>query len=52
LAQTYQILQWHYGSVDFESAEMSGTVFRFQIPVMGTEAEDFVPGETASQRGD
>lgn len=32
LAQTYQILQWHYGSVDFESAE-KGTVFRFQIPL-------------------
>ena len=32
LAQTYQILQWHYGSVDFESAE-KGTVFRFQIPM-------------------
>jgi signal transduction histidine kinase len=32
LAQTYQILQWHYGSVDFESAEGSGTVFRFHIP--------------------
>jgi signal transduction histidine kinase len=32
LAQTYQILQWHYGSVDFESSA-TGTVFRFQIPV-------------------
>jgi signal transduction histidine kinase len=32
LAQTYQILQWHYGSVDFESSEVSGTVFRFHIP--------------------
>ncbi|HXJ89542.1 MAG TPA: ATP-binding protein [Candidatus Binatia bacterium] len=32
LAQTYQILQWHYGSVDFESAD-KGTVFRFQIPM-------------------
>jgi signal transduction histidine kinase len=32
LAQTYQILQWHYGSVDFESAE-KGTIFRFQIPM-------------------
>ena len=52
LAQTYQILQWHYGSVDFESAEMSGTTFRFQIPVVGPEAEEFVPDETASQRGD
>jgi signal transduction histidine kinase len=32
LAQTYQILQWHYGSVDFESADGAGTTFRFQIP--------------------
>jgi signal transduction histidine kinase len=31
LAQTYQVLQWHYGSVDFESTE-TGTVFRFHIP--------------------
>jgi len=37
LAQTYQILQWHYGSVDFESAERQGTVFRFQIPAAGEE---------------
>ncbi len=35
LAQTYQILQWHYGSVDFESAETTGTIFRFQIPLAG-----------------
>ena len=33
LAQTYQILQWHYGSVNFESAE-KGTVFRFQVPMV------------------
>jgi len=52
LAQTYQILQWHYGSVDFESAEMAGTIFRFQLPAVGAEAEDFVTDETASQRGD
>jgi signal transduction histidine kinase len=32
LAQTYQILQWHYGSVDFESTEGQGTTFRFHIP--------------------
>jgi len=37
LAQTYQILQWHYGSVDFESANGHGTVFRFQIPAAGQE---------------
>ncbi len=35
LAQTYQILQWHYGSVDFESSEGIGTVFRFHIPATG-----------------
>jgi signal transduction histidine kinase len=35
LAQTYQILQWHYGSVDFESAE-TGTVFHFHIPAGAT----------------
>jgi signal transduction histidine kinase len=39
LAQTYQILQWHYGSVDFESAEGSGTIFRFQIPLVDAPAE-------------
>jgi signal transduction histidine kinase len=33
LAQTYQILQWHYGSVNFESVDGSGTTFRFTIPV-------------------
>jgi signal transduction histidine kinase len=32
LAQTYQILQWHYGSVDFESGAEAGTTFRFHIP--------------------
>jgi signal transduction histidine kinase len=36
LAQTYQILQWHYGSVDFESAEGTGTVFYFHIPAATT----------------
>lgn len=33
LAQTYQIMQWHYGSVDFESAEGKGTVFRLRLPL-------------------
>ncbi len=45
LAQTYQILQWHYGSVDFESNEETGTVFRFHIPA-GTALEagpEFAP---------
>lgn len=34
LAQTYQILQWHYGSVDFESNEGQGTTFRLRIPLV------------------
>ncbi|MFZ1008183.1 MAG: ATP-binding protein [Candidatus Sulfotelmatobacter sp.] len=33
LAQTYQILQWHYGSVEFESTEGEGTTFLFRIPL-------------------
>jgi PAS domain S-box-containing protein len=33
LAQTYQIMQWHYGSVDFESTEGQGTTFRLRLPL-------------------
>jgi signal transduction histidine kinase len=33
LAQAYQILQWHYGSVEFESAEGQGTTFRLRLPL-------------------
>jgi signal transduction histidine kinase len=33
LAQTYQIMQWHYGSVDFETAEGQGTTFRLRMPL-------------------
>ncbi|HYM78694.1 MAG TPA: ATP-binding protein [Candidatus Dormibacteraeota bacterium] len=54
LAQTYQILQWHYGSVDFESGE-AGTVFRFHIPLVEAAAQatpDYAPDEATSQRGD
>jgi len=36
LAQTYQILHWHYGSVEFESTEGEGTTFRFRIPIAGS----------------
>ena len=54
LAQTYQILQWHYGTVDFESTEGVGTVFRFQIPTAGTQeaAADYATDAATSQRGD
>ncbi len=33
LAQTYQILDWHFGAVNFESIEGEGTTFRFRLPV-------------------
>ena len=33
LAQAYQIMQWHYGSIDFESAA-TGTTFRLRLPVV------------------
>ena len=51
LAQTYQILQWHYGSVDFESAA-TGTVFRFQIPIAAPANSDSpeYAANTTSQR--
>ena len=39
LAQTYQIMQWHYGSVDFETVEGQGTTFRLRIPLVGAGAE-------------
>jgi signal transduction histidine kinase len=55
LAQTYQILQWHYGTVDFESSETTGTVFRFHIPVAASGAQahsEYAEGTATSQRGD
>jgi len=39
LADAYQILQWHRGSVGFESLEGQGTTFRFRIPAAPGSAE-------------
>jgi signal transduction histidine kinase len=33
LAQTYQVLQWHYGAVDFETKPGEGTSFRLRLPL-------------------
>ncbi len=38
LAQTYQIMQWHYGSVDFESGDSKGTTFRLRLPLAATRS--------------
>jgi signal transduction histidine kinase len=40
LAQTYQILQWHYGSVEFESTPGKGTTFRLRVPLAETSLDD------------
>lgn len=54
LAQTYQILQWHYGSVDFESGDGTGTTFRFQIPATAVSAggPEYTVDAAASQHAD
>jgi PAS domain S-box-containing protein len=39
LAQTYQALQWHYGSIDFETVQGQGTTFRLRLPVAEIRAE-------------
>jgi PAS domain S-box-containing protein len=39
LAQTYQIMQWHYGSVEFESVVGQGTTFRLRLPALVTTSE-------------
>ena len=39
LAQTFQILQWHYGSVDFESVQGRGTTFRLRLPLAVSRSE-------------
>jgi signal transduction histidine kinase len=51
LAQTYQILQWHYGTVDFESSS-AGTIFRFHIPLAGSpESAQEQPAAAAALDG-
>jgi signal transduction histidine kinase len=37
LAQTYQIMQWHYGTVEFESTDGVGTTFRLRLPYVGAK---------------
>ena len=44
LAQTYQIMQWHYGSLDFESVIGQGTKFRLRLPLAEARAENSISG--------
>jgi PAS domain S-box-containing protein len=44
LAQTYQIMQWHYGSLDFESVTGQGTKFRLRLPLAEARAENSISG--------
>jgi signal transduction histidine kinase len=37
LAQTYQVMQWHYGSIEFDSIVGAGTTFRLRLPAMGAK---------------
>jgi signal transduction histidine kinase len=39
LAQTYQIMQWHYGSVDFQSLAGQGTTFHLRLPTAESRPE-------------
>jgi len=52
LAQTFQILQWHYGSINFDSVDGQGTTFRLSLPRLEMKPEDrarFEPGGRDAQ---
>ncbi len=39
LAQTYQVMQWHYGSIEFDSIVGAGTTFRLRLPAVGAKTD-------------
>jgi signal transduction histidine kinase len=47
LAQTYQIMRWHYGSVEFDSIVGTGTTFRLRLPAAAS-SPDRREGEKAT----
>ena len=52
LAQTYQIMQWHYGSVDFESTAGLGATFRLRLPaVLQNQASEPKPSPNGKRVG-
>jgi len=40
LAQTYQIMQWHYGSIEFDSIVGAGTTFRVRLPAVSEKRQE------------
>lgn len=48
LAETYKIMQWHYGTIEFESEDGVGTTFRLRLPLIQLHAE---PQKEAVARG-
>ena len=56
LAQTYQVLQWHYGSVDFESSRGNGnrfsvSIFHSREPRLEDQLRNTPKTQRASHRG-
>ncbi len=50
LAQTYQIMQWHYGSVEFESVPGRGTIFTLRLPLIASPANSLQEAGTQSHQ--
>jgi signal transduction histidine kinase len=48
LAQTYQALHWHYGSIDFETVEGQGTSFRLRLPAAEIRADGSENGQAVA----
>jgi signal transduction histidine kinase len=48
LAQTYQVMQWHDGSVDFVSIDGHGTTFRLTLPLSDPHPEIEGNGQTVA----
>ncbi|MGA8540473.1 MAG: HAMP domain-containing sensor histidine kinase, partial [Terriglobales bacterium] len=48
LAQTYQIMQWHYGSVEFDSIVGTGTTFRLRLPAAAAKSDQRAGAELSA----
>jgi PAS domain S-box-containing protein len=48
LAQTYQIMHWHYGSVEFDSIVGAGTTFRLRLPALAAKPDHQENAETTA----